>query len=108
MTDYTAGPGGPPARVPAQDSDDDFRPIRGDETKPSFKTSEFWVYLAAVAAVLLASQLVGDDDPNTAGGDAFAADKAWWYITILTFGYLVSRGLAKAGSRSRDRKGRTH
>ena len=47
----------------------------------------------------LASQLVGDG--NDGGGDYFRADKAWWYITLLTIGYLVSRGLAKAGSRSR-------
>ena len=33
------------------------------------------------------------------GDDFFQADKAWLYITILTFGYMVSRGLAKAGSR---------
>jgi hypothetical protein len=33
------------------------------------------------------------------GNDFFQADKAWLYITILTFGYMVSRGLAKAGSR---------
>ena len=37
----------------------------------------------------------------------FAADKAWWFITLLTVGYLVSRGLAKAGSRSSDTDPRT-
>jgi hypothetical protein len=29
------------------------------------------------------------------------------YITLLTIGYLVSRGLAKAGSRTRDAGSRT-
>ena len=33
------------------------------------------------------------------GADYFAADKVWLYITLLTIGYMVSRGLAKAGSR---------
>jgi hypothetical protein len=33
------------------------------------------------------------------GADRFAADKVWLYIAILTVGYMVSRGLAKAGSR---------
>ncbi|AGL19392.1 hypothetical protein [Actinoplanes sp. N902-109] len=74
---------------------------RGDETKPSWKTTELFVYLAAVAGVLIASQVTGDG-PAENGGDFFAADKAWWYITLLTIGYLVSRGLAKAGVRTRD------
>jgi len=29
-----------------------------------------------------------------------SADKAWFYVTLLTIGYMVSRGLAKAGSRA--------
>jgi hypothetical protein len=66
------------------------------ETKSAFKTTEFWVYVAAVAAVLIASALVG----RTAGhNDYFRADRAWLYIVIVTVGYLVSRGLAKCGSR---------
>jgi hypothetical protein len=69
----------------------------GTETKPAFKTTEFVVYLVAVAGVLLASLLVGDADGR---GDVFLADKAWFYVTLLTIGYLVSRGLAKAGSRA--------
>jgi hypothetical protein len=73
----------------------------GDETKPSWKTTELFVYLAAVAGVLIASNMVGDGAANN-GSDYFAADKAWWYITLLTIGYLVSRGLAKSGTRSRD------
>ena len=55
-----------------------------------------FVYLAAVIAVLIASQLVGGGAHN--GNDYFTADKAWWYITLLTIGYLVSRGLAKSAA----------
>ena len=33
------------------------------------------------------------------GADYFAGDKVWLYATILTVGYMVSRGLAKAGIR---------
>jgi hypothetical protein len=63
------------------------------------------VYLAAVIAVLIASQVVGG---GAHGNDYFTADKAWWYITLLTIGYMVSRGLAKSGSRTRDAGSRTH
>ena len=79
---------------------------RGEETKPSFKTSELVIYVAAVLGVLIASYVVGDR-ANNDGGDIFAADKAWWYITLLTIGYMVSRGLAKAGTRSTDTDPRT-
>ena len=80
---------------------------RGEETKPSFKTTELIVYVLAVIGVLVASNMVGDGAAND-GGDYFAADKAWWYITLLTIGYMISRGLAKAGSRSNDHDARTN
>lgn len=73
------------------------RPSSTTETKPAFRTTEFAVYLVAVVGVLVASWLVGDSDSR---GDVFLADKAWLYITLLTVGYLISRGLAKSGSRA--------
>jgi hypothetical protein len=66
------------------------------ETKASFKTTEFFAYIAAVAGVLVASQLIGTDGER---GDYFRADRAWFYVVLLTVGYLLSRGLAKSGSR---------
>ena len=80
--------------------------VRGEETKPSFKTTELIVYVLAVIGVLIASNMVGDGAAND-GSDYFAADKAWWFITLLTIGYMISRGLAKAGSRSSDTDPRT-
>ena len=74
---------------------------RSVETKAAFKTTEFIVYLVAVLGVLIASVVVdgnGNGD-NGASGDYFRADRAWFYIVLLTIGYMVSRGLAKAGSR---------
>jgi hypothetical protein len=66
------------------------------ETKSAFKTTEFAIYVLAVLGVLLASLLV----KHTSGHlDYFRADKAWFYIVLLTIGYLGSRGLAKSGSR---------
>ena len=67
---------------------------RATETKASFKTTEFFAYLVAVVGVLIAAGVV---DESNAGG--FGAKPAWLYVTILTVGYMVSRGLAKSGSR---------
>ena len=66
------------------------------ETKSFYKTSEFWVYVAAVLAVLIAGNSIEGEE---GGGDVFAADKVWLYVTLLTIAYLVSRGVAKAGVR---------
>ena len=63
------------------------------ETKASFKTTEFIAYVAMVIAVLIAAGIV--DEANDGG---FGARQAWLYVTILTVGYMVSRGLAKAGT----------
>jgi hypothetical protein len=78
----------------------------GEETKPSFKTTELVIYLLAVIGVLIASAVTGDGGSNK-GTDVFAADKAWWFITLLTIGYMVSRGLAKSGVRTQDTDPRT-
>ena len=69
---------------------------RVGETKAFFKTTEFVVFIVATVGVLLASYLVQATDGHN---DYFQADKAWLYVVILSVGYMVSRGLAKSGSR---------
>jgi hypothetical protein len=71
-------------------------PRRSTETKASFKTTELMAYIAAVVGVLIASAAVGTTHAHI---DYFRADKAWFYIVLLTIAYMVSRGLAKSGSR---------
>ena len=61
------------------------------ETKSASKTTELIVYVVAVLGVLIASFIVQEA--------SFGADHAWRYVTYLTVGYMISRGLAKAGSR---------
>jgi hypothetical protein len=80
-------------------------PAPGSETKPAVLSTEFWVYLAAVGGVLLASWWVGSSG-NGPGVDIFQANQAWWLITLLTIAYLGSRGLAKLGSSWRHRQRR--
>ena len=56
------------------------------------QATELFAYVAA-------SVVSGDD--NTA--DPFNAEQALRFITFLTIGYMISRGLTKAGSRSANR-----
>jgi hypothetical protein len=62
------------------------------ETKAFSKTSEFFVWLATVVAVLAAVLLI----------DGFGPDTGWTLVTALSVGYMISRGLAKSGARKSD------
>jgi hypothetical protein len=66
------------------------------ETKQAFKTTEFWAMVAIVAGILIASWII--DDGGGGDGDGFPAVRAWLYVAIVASAYIVSRGLAKAGS----------
>ena len=61
------------------------------ETKEATKTTELIAFVLAVAGVAITAFTV-DNSPD------FGAERAWLYITILTVGYMLSRGLAKSGS----------
>jgi hypothetical protein len=67
---------------------------RATETKASFKTTEFFAYLVVLAGIFIAGAV-------TTGGhahDFLRANQVWLYAAIVTVGYMISRGLAKAGS----------
>ncbi len=71
---------------------------RATETKAATKTTEFIAYLGVLVAIVVTATVVGDGGVED-GADLFDARQAMEYITYLTIGYLVSRGLAKSGSR---------
>jgi hypothetical protein len=69
------------------------RPRRGlavlaTETKPSILSTEFYAWVASVVGILIAAASV----------DNLNARQAWLYVSIVTAGYMISRGLAKSGS----------
>src|SRR5215218_769123 len=68
------------------------------ETKQAFKTTEFWAMVGVIAAILISAAMIkgGDTAPGT---DEFIAKQAWLYVAIVAVGYMISRGLAKSGSR---------
>jgi hypothetical protein len=67
-----------------------------DETKAAFKTTEFVAYVAILAGVFIAGLIIKGGDT-----DELKSPTVWLYAVILTFGYMVSRGIAKSGSRHR-------
>ena len=68
------------------------------ETKPFFLTSEFVGSVLAIAGIAI----------TAASSDAFGAWRAWILITAITVGYMVSRGIAKSGTRSHADDPREH
>jgi hypothetical protein len=68
------------------------RVVAHDETKPSWKTTELLTMLGIVAAILIAA----------ASADNFDAPRAWTLVAVVASAYMISRGLAKSGSRHVD------
>jgi len=65
------------------------------ETKASTRTTELFVFVAMIIAVVLTANFYDGDGTN---GDPFGATTAMRYVVYLTIAYLVARGLAKSGS----------
>jgi hypothetical protein len=72
--------------------------LKTTETKSAFKTTELIVFVLSVLGVLIAAAVTDNGDD----GQGFGARSAWLYVTLLSIGYMISRGLAKAGSRERN------
>jgi hypothetical protein len=76
-----------------------YEPVSGDvptrkvrETKPAFLTTEFWFAVGGIAALIVVYLV--EDDPSL---DLF---RTALLATLIGVAYIVSRGLAKAGSRT--------
>jgi hypothetical protein len=67
------------------------------ETKQAFKTTEFAAMVVLIVGILVSAAAIKGGD--TGGTDEFIARQAWLYVAIVGAGYMISRGLAKAGSR---------
>jgi hypothetical protein len=72
--------------------DDEIPTRKVRETKPAFLTTEFWFAAGGIAA-LIVIYLV-EDDPSL---DLF---RTALLATLIGIAYIISRGLAKAGSRT--------
>lgn len=88
----TSGPTA--SRTPARPVTRAFR-----ETKAAFTTTEFWVFVVVSVAILIAAAVTDNGDD----GQGFGAATAWSYVAFLAVGYVISRGIAKAGTKARTR-----
>ena len=66
------------------------------ETKAAVKTTEFYAYIVVLAGIMIAGLAT---KAGTGHDDRLIANSVWLFATILTVGYMISRGLAKSGSR---------
>jgi hypothetical protein len=67
----------------------DTRLARGDETKNALKTTEFFAMVGVIAAILIAAWV----------SDSLNDVRAWTLVAAVAIGYMISRGLAKSGSK---------
>jgi hypothetical protein len=90
MTTYESATGGArgPSAVGASERTRLHRTFT--EAKNGFKTSEFYLAIIAIAGVIIAAFL--DDD-------SLSRDDGFRYATWIAAAYIISRGLAKLGTR---------
>ena len=60
-----------------------------DETKHALKTTEFFAMVGVIGAILIA----------TAVSDSLNDVRAWTLVAAVAIGYMISRGLAKSGTK---------
>jgi hypothetical protein len=65
------------------------RLAHGDETKNALKTTEFFAMVGVNAAILIAAW----------ASDSLNDVRAWTLVAAVSIGYMISRGLAKSGSK---------
>ncbi len=89
-----------PTQRPRGATDNRLTQRRSTETKASFKTTELIAYVVVLVGIFVAGFATSSSvSPNGVNHpDVFNAHQVWLYATILTVGYMISRGLAKSGS----------
>ena len=87
----TATTPGYESRIPTDGRAYEVRRRSFTETKAFYKTSEFIVWLLTVAGVLVVTYI--DDSASLSNWHG------WLLVSVLSAAYMLSRGIAKSGSR---------
>ena len=64
----------------------------------AYLTIELILYLLATIGIFITAAVIDERSAQR-----FGASEAWFYVTLLTVGFLISRGLAKIGGRNDSR-----
>lgn len=64
----------------------------------AYVTLELILWALATVGIFVTAAVVDEDG----GIEGFGSSEAWFYVTLLTVGLIVSRGLAKMGHRGTD------
>ena len=62
----------------------------------AYITVELILYLLATLGIFITAAVID----GRGSAQRFGASEAWFYVTLLTVGFLISRGLAKLGGRN--------
>lgn len=68
-------------------------------SQSAYVTVELILYLLASIGIFITAAVIDE----SGSGQGFGASEAWFYVTLLTVGFLISRGLAKLGGRHSSR-----
>jgi hypothetical protein len=68
-------------------------------SQSAYITVELILYLLASIGIFITAAVIDE----SGSGQGFGASEAWFYVTLLTVGFLLSRGLAKLGGRHSSR-----
>ena len=68
-------------------------------SQSAYITIELILYLLASIGIFITAAVIDESE----SGQGFGASEAWFYVTLLTIGFLLSRGLAKIGGRNDSR-----
>ncbi len=65
----------------------------------AYITIELILYLLASLAIFITAAVI-DEHENAQG---FGASEAWFYVTLLTIGFMISRAIARIAGRNDSR-----
>ena len=92
------GPNPPAGSVADTHQFGDVQVSTGNQS--AYLTIELILYVLATVGIFITAAVIDESD-NAQG---FGASEAWFYVTLLTIGFLISRGLTKlAGNNTASR-----
>lgn len=68
-------------------------------SQSAYITIELILYLLTALGIFITAAVIDENG----SGQGFGASEAWFYVTLLTVGFMISRGLSKMAGRNGSR-----